>query len=228
MYLLEGNIGVGKSTFLTKFAQHCPDITVVQEPLDSWDKHLSGQSLLERFYTNPHRWAYTIETMTMMARIRDHMREQEHPNPLRVMERSIYSGHYCFGINSKLNGFLSDLEWSIYSQWIDHSFNKKCLPPKGFIYLRTSPEVCFERIGKRGRESEKGISFEYVKQIHDQHEKFLINKEGLTSSLKKVPVLVLDCTQDFANDDEIFAEHLEQLRKFFAPSRQAIARQQSL
>ncbi|QQR48702.1 deoxynucleoside kinase [bacterium] len=225
MFLLEGNIGVGKSTFLTKFAQHCPEITVVQEPLDSWDKHFSGQSLLERFYADPKRWAYTLETMTMIARIRDHLREQENANPLRVMERSIYSGHYCFGINSKLNGFLSDLEWLIYSQWIDYSFSKKCLPPHGFIYLRTTPEVCFERIGLRGRESEKGISLEYVRQIHDQHENFLIKKEGLADNVKNIPVLVLDCTQDFVNNDELFASYVDLLKNFFKQAQSVIGRQ---
>ena len=38
----------------------------------------------------------------------------------------------------------------------------------GFIYLKTSPEVCLERIKKRGRSEEKGfILFLFVIEIID-------------------------------------------------------------
>jgi len=40
-----------------------------------------------------------------------------------------------------------------------------------FIYLRSSPEKCLEKIKKRGRENEMNITLEYLKQIHDYHEK---------------------------------------------------------
>jgi len=33
MYIVEGNIGAGKSTFLKLLSQHVPQVTVVQEPV---------------------------------------------------------------------------------------------------------------------------------------------------------------------------------------------------
>jgi len=42
--------------------------------------------------------------------------------------------------------------------------------PSGYIYLRSDPEQCYERCIKRGRESEKNITLEYIIDIHNLHE----------------------------------------------------------
>ena len=44
-----------------------------------------------------------------------------------------------------------------------------------FIYLRSSPEKCLEKIYKRGRVNEMEISLEYLKNIHEYHEKAFDN-----------------------------------------------------
>ena len=110
MFIVEGNIGAGKSTFLTMVAKAAPHISVVLEPLHNWQRQTQGQSLLVNFMNNPGRWSYTMETLTMMCRVKDHLQEQSNPNPSRLMERSIYSGHYCFATNGYRNGFLTNLE----------------------------------------------------------------------------------------------------------------------
>jgi deoxyadenosine/deoxycytidine kinase len=38
--------------------------------------------------------------------------------------------------------------------------------PDVFIYLRATPELCMERIKKRGRECENEITLEYITQLH--------------------------------------------------------------
>jgi deoxyadenosine/deoxycytidine kinase len=214
MYLLEGNIGVGKSTFLSLIAQHCPEITVIQEPKENWATQDNGQSLLARFYADPQRWTYTIETLAMISRVKDHTREQQEKNPLRIMERSVYSGHYCFAKNGFANGHLSNMEWEIYSKWVEFLVQQKCHPPKGFIYLQAKPDICFARMQLRNRNGEEGLKLEYMQQIHDWHEKFLISKEGLFESLQKVPVLMLDCNADFANNPKQMQVHIEKINEF--------------
>ena len=71
MYILEGNIGAGKSTFLRLLSEHMPAIGISLEPVHNWQKEVYGQSLLANFYQEPRRWAYTFETMTMICRIQD-------------------------------------------------------------------------------------------------------------------------------------------------------------
>lgn len=43
------------------------------------------------------------------------------------------------------------------------------------MYLRTTPEVVYERMKARARSEEKCIPFEYLKQLHELHENWLIH-----------------------------------------------------
>ncbi len=215
MYIVEGNIGVGKSTFLKLVKQYLPEIEIFTEPKDNWTNQIYGQSLLGNFYKDPKRWAYTIETLAMACRARDHIREQEKKMFNVIMERSIYSGHYCFSLNGYQNGFFTQLEWQIYNNWIDFLLHKKCKPPHGFIYLKADPQICFDRVKKRNRISEKKITLAYLRQIDYWHERFLVQKEGIANNLKTIPVLILDCTHDFIENEENMYKHVAKLQAFF-------------
>ncbi len=214
MYILEGNTGVGKSTFLKLLAQHCPDVHVIPEPKDSWAAGFHGRSLLGNFYDDRQRWAYTMETFTMACRVKEHAKEQADPNPNRVMERSVYSGHFCFALNGHQDGMFNNIEWDIYRQWVDFLLRKACKPPLGFIYLKAQPEVCFGRIQKRNRAGEENVTLEYMKQIDYWHDKFLVQKDGVFEELTKVPVLILDCNTDFIINADLMKQHAEKIRMF--------------
>src|SRR3989337_1493014 len=99
MYILEGNIGAGKSTFLRLIKEHMPEIDVSFEPVHNWQKKVYGQSLLANFYQYPKRWAYTLETFAMICRVIEHLKDQSRCYQKKIIERSIYSGHYCFTLN---------------------------------------------------------------------------------------------------------------------------------
>lgn len=221
MYIVEGNIGAGKSTFLKLINEHVPHISVAFEPLHNWQSQVYGQSLLSNFYQDTKRWAFTMETFAMICRVREHMHEQQQNNPNRIMERSIYSGHYCFSVNGYKQGFVSDLEWGLYMQWFNFLIPNKCQPPLGFIYLRTDPEIAYTRLKKRNRLAEKKISLTYLKQIHDHHEAFLIQKEGLLPDLKTVPVLELDCNEEFESNPEKLQELFDKVQDFMLQTQQA-------
>jgi len=216
MYILEGNIGAGKSTFLTMLQKRVPEIAVALEPVHSWEKKVYGQSLLANFYTDPKRWSFSLETFAMICRVREHVFEQEHANHARIVERSIYSGHYCFVMNGYQNGFMTDLEWSMYQEWFNYLIPQRCKPPHGFIYLRCTPETALKRLKKRNRLAEKNITFTYLKQIHNQHEQFLTEKKDVLPELIHVPVLILDCDKEFATDEQEFQKHIDAIRAFIA------------
>jgi deoxyguanosine kinase len=212
MYILEGTIGAGKSTFLKLLAQYLPDLTVKLEPVDIWQSQEHGQSLLTNFYENPTRWAYTLETFTMICRVQEHRRLQKALEPI-IIERSIYSGHYVFARNSYESGFLNNLEWHLYNQFFNF-LTSRCTIPQGFIYLQTSPEIAYERIKKRNRSSEISISLDYLHQLNHQHEKFLCQKEDILPSLKDVPVLIIDCNKEFELDIQQFKQHCSRIQEF--------------
>jgi deoxyadenosine/deoxycytidine kinase len=213
MYILEGNIGVGKSTLLKKLKENLPELEVLTEPVNNWADQIFGQSLLENFYKETSRWAYTLENLAMIHRVKDHIEIQNKNNSNIVLERSIYSGHYCFARNSFQNGHLNQIEWEVYEKWINF-LHSNCQPPKGFIYLKANPETCISRIRKRNRLSEKSLTLAYIRQIDEWHEKFLMKKENLHKSLKSIPVLKIDCNLDFEDNPKILKSHLEKVKEF--------------
>lgn len=216
MFIVEGNIGAGKSTFLKLMQQQLPHISTALEPVALWDNADQGSSLLDHFMHDTQRWSYTMETFTMMCRVREHLhyQRQEVNNQFLIVERSIYSGHYIFARNGYQQGFMNRQEWQMYLRFFRYLIPGWCKPPQGFVYVRTNPEIAFSRIQKRKRASEMGISLAYLQQVHGMHEQFLINKEGVLEELRTVPVLVLDGNLEFEDDPHVAWAHSQQLAAF--------------
>ena len=42
------------------------------------------------------------------------------------------------------------------------------------VYLRTSPEVAFERLRQRGRKEEEGVPMAFIEGLHQSYEDWLI------------------------------------------------------
>lgn len=68
------------------------------------------------------------------------------------------------------------------------------------MYLRTTPEIVYERMRARGRFEENAVSLNYLRQLHELHENWLIHgrKE------RPAPVLILNADLDL---DGIEAEY---------------------
>jgi len=214
MYILEGNIGAGKSTFLKMLCKELSFISIGRETKNSWVTKVDGESLIANFYQTPKRWAYTLETLAMINRVAEHKTEQEKSYPFHIIERSIYSGYYCFAKNCYENGFLNEIEWNVYRQWYSFLTTDVCHIPQGFIYLRVDPDIAYERTKQRNRSEEKKITLGYLKQIHQHHESFLIDKISIHYEMVTTPVLVLDGNLDFEHNPEIFEKHCTAVEDF--------------
>jgi deoxyadenosine/deoxycytidine kinase len=215
MLIIEGNVGVGKSTFL-KYLQEHLDADVIFEPNELW-QNVDGHNLLEQFFLEPKRWAYTCQSYILQTRIDQIILELCDPNKKYcLMERSIYSGRYCFANVAYEIGWMNDLEWILYQKLWNHEIKQIDSLPTGFIYLRSSAEVCFQRIARRGRFEEKPITLDYLKRIEEKYENWFINKQGIDTIIANLPVLVLDFSVDFLKDPEIEQRSLKQIQTFIA------------
>jgi deoxyadenosine/deoxycytidine kinase len=131
------------------------------------------------------------------------------------LERSIMSSYNVFVKTSYEEKRLNSIEFAILSKYYDfftkinnieylssvneHSKSDQNLTnmnnmPFQIIYIKTTPEVCFSRLQGRSRESESGISLEYLTKIHLQYETWI-------ESLKKHNrnnVIVIDGNGDKA------------------------------
>ncbi|XP_069085090.1 deoxyguanosine kinase, mitochondrial-like [Pleurodeles waltl] len=214
---IEGNIAVGKSTFLTTLAKAFPGWHMVTEPVKKW-QHIQGSgacskntNLLQLMYQDPSRWSYTFQTFSCMGRLKAQLEpcsEQvmKIENPVQIFERSVYSDRYVFAKNLFDLGHMSEIEWTIYQDW--HSFLlqqfKDQVALNGILYLQATPEKCFERLRQRGRSEEEQVELGYLKDLHVQHEHWLTEKctKVHFENIKNVPVLVLDANKDFKDNPE--------------------------
>ncbi len=215
-FVVEGNIGAGKSTFL-KIIKDYLDVQIVFEPHHKWQQVVDGQNLLEKFYADTSRWAYTFQTYAFVTRV---MEQEEHARrnsySVQILERSVFSDRYCFAKNSYEIGCMNALEWQLYQEWFSWLIDNYVVKPAGFIYLRTDPSVCHERLKKRDRYEEANVALTYLKQLHDKHESWLIYKQGVADYLQDIPVLQLACNKDFEHNKDQQAQHITKIISFLA------------
>ena len=172
---LDGNIGAGKSTLLEKIGTAFPHIKVVPEPVDTWTrlKNKEGRNLLELFYEDKRRWAYTFQNAAILSRLKtlkDALSEAG-PGQIIVTERSVLTDRFVFAQMLKDKGEIDPLEWDLYEMWYNNFASD--LPMAGVIYITTGVATSSERIKKRGRGGEEGIPDAYLKDLAAQHEVWL-------------------------------------------------------
>ncbi|XP_025787545.1 deoxyguanosine kinase, mitochondrial isoform X1 [Lynx canadensis] len=231
---IEGNIAVGKSTFVKLLTETYPEWHIATEPVATWQnvqaagtqKAYTAQNLgnlLDMMYQEPARWSYTFQTCSFMSRLKVQLepfpeKQLQSKKAVQIFERSVYSDRYIFAKNLFENGSLSDIEWHIYQDW--HSFLLQEFASRvklhGFIYLQATPQVCWKRLHHRAREEEKGIELAYLEQLHSQHEAWLVHKTTRLhfEALLNIPVLVLDVNDDFSEEETKQEELLKKVNTF--------------
>lgn len=213
-FIIEGNIGSGKTTLMKMLSEkYTSDTEFLYEPVGVWQSYRDekGTNLLDLFYTDQKRWAYTMQTVAFMTRMQDITRPQV--RPLRFSERSVYTDIYVFAENCYLSGKMNKVEWDLYNSWYKWLTTSKIvdkIEPDGFIYVRADPEKSLERLKKRGRSEESDVPLEYLTDIHKRHDEWLMSKEMTT------PVLVLDGNKEFLDDEETFSEFEGKIAEFIA------------
>ena len=171
---LDGNVGAGKSFLLDHIAKAFPDVEVVQEPVGEWMrlKNAEGKSLLELFYEDKRRWAYTFQNCAILTRLRT-IKEALETTKKRVIvtERSVLTDRYVFAEMLRESGDIDALEWELYMNWFN-TFTRD-LPMGGVIYLTTGVGTSAERIVQRGRHGEEHIPLDYLSALDAQHHRWL-------------------------------------------------------
>jgi deoxyadenosine/deoxycytidine kinase len=181
VYSIEGNIGTGKSTLLEilkKRYQNVPNIVFIDEPVKEWDeiKDLEGNTMLQKFYGNQEKYSFAFQMMALISRIKK-LKDaiNKNPNSVIISERSVYTDKYVFAQMLYDTKKIEEVEFQIYMKWFD-SFTKECKIEK-VIYVKTSPEICHERISKRSRIGEEVIPLKYLQDCNYYHDKMISNSD---------------------------------------------------
>jgi deoxyadenosine/deoxycytidine kinase len=154
---LDGNIGCFKTSILNYFHKYYKT-PVDLEPVENWSEYLKNMY-------NTDKSTYNFQIRVWL----DRCWIQEKSNTILLMERSPYFIKNVFVEKAYEDKTISEEEYKNILTL--HKTTDKLWEPQGYIYLRSNPEICFNRIIKRGREAEKNIKIEYLKRIHELHDK---------------------------------------------------------
>lgn len=142
---VDGNIGSGKSSVLTALEKK--GYNVQREKIDEWP--------LKEFYEDQDRWKFLMQ----MAVINSMM-----DLPFDVVhERCPESALAVFWESD------NQTEDRVCKSLYEHLMWK----PDVHIYLRASPDVCFERLQTRKQVGDSGVTLEYITKIHEKYERFM-------------------------------------------------------
>jgi len=178
---IEGNIGAGKSTLLRALRDAHPDWTFIDEPIDTWTalKNNTG-NLLECFYGNQARWAYTFQNCSILSRFQLiekailENKDKYSGKHIYVTERSLGTDYHVFAKMLKEDGKLDELEFELYERWLAE-LEKTCTPLSGIVLVDTAPQTCVNRIKNRNREGEEGIPLSYLELLNTFQNRWLDN-----------------------------------------------------
>ena len=187
IYSIEGGIGSGKTTLLEHIETlGNPSIIVLKEPVDIWTsvRDNNGENILEKFYKDPKTYAFPFQVLAFHTRLQS-VKKAIEDNPtidIILCERSLHADGHIFAKMLYDDGMIDDISYKIYEKMYEDGINQ--FPLAGIVYLDVEPEICAERIVKRGRPGEEDISLDYLKRCHEYHRQWL-TKEDLTYPVEK-------------------------------------------
>lgn len=174
IFTIDANIGAGKTTVL-EYLHSFYRIPIDPEPVQKWEPYL------QEMYKND-RGAFEFQVRVWL----DRCWVQQRPNMAPIlMERSPYFQSNVFVPVNVDNGRFTPHEHEMIAEMYGRSM--AMWSPQGYIYLRSDPVKCQQRISKRGRDSESTIPLDYLTALHKYHEAAYMR--GIAAGM---PIIVID------------------------------------
>jgi len=196
--VVEGPVGVGKTSLARRLAQHFGAVTLLEKPDEN--------PFLANFYRDPPRYALATQLFFLFQRgneVRD------------LAQMDLFSSNtvadYLFEkdmLFAQLN--LNDEEFALYQQ-IYHSLQLQAPAPDLVIYLQAEPETLAERVHFRGQQYEHAISDDYLFRVAKGYSDFFYHYDA-------APVLMVNAEHlNFGEGDEDFSLLLQRIEEMRGP-----------
>lgn len=201
---LEGNIGSGKSTLIKLLKERISKWTFLFEPVEEWTKvkNNNDKNILDLFYQDKKRWAYTFQNLAFFTRTNQLLKELSE-NKIIITERSVLTDKNVFSKILFDQKDMNEIEYKSYLMLIE-TFNQK-VKFHGHIYLKTDIDKTYQRINKRSRSSESEIEIDYLKKLDEYHNLWLEEKNN---------VLILDGNKEFETNQNDLDTLVKKIEKF--------------
>ncbi|OGT01971.1 MAG: deoxyadenosine kinase [Gallionellales bacterium RBG_16_57_15] len=196
--VIEGPIGVGKTSLARRFAQHTGAAALLEKPLEN--------PFLARFYQDPPRYALATQLFFLFQRgneVRD-LAQMD-------MFRASTVADYLFDkdpLFARLN--LSDAEFALYQQ-IFRTLQLEAPVPDLVIYLQAAPETLAGRVRRRAKPYEQAITDDYLLRVAQGYSDFFYHYDA-------APVLMVNTEHlNFEEGDGDFALLLQRIEEMRGP-----------
>lgn len=161
--LLAGNIGAGKTSLTERLGSRLNWQTAYESVVDN--------PYLSDFYSDMRSWSFHLQVFFLGHRAHQYLDLYNSPQSA-ILDRSLYEDAYIFARALHHLGNLNKRDYVAYRRVFD--LVVKHLPaPDLLIYVKAPVSVLIERIQRRGREMESGISFDYLSLLDSFYEDWL-------------------------------------------------------
>jgi deoxyguanosine kinase len=195
---VEGNIGAGKTTLVSKIAEDFNAKTVFERFADN--------PFLPKFYKDQNRYAFPLEMSFLADRyqqISDDLAQFD------LFKDFIVADYHIFKSLIFAKVTLAEDEFRLYKTLFDIIY-KEMPKPDLYIYLYQNTERLLQNIKRRGRSYEQEIPAEYLDKINNGYLDYIKTQQDLN-------VLIIDISElDFLKNQEDYIFVLEEIQKKLA------------
>jgi deoxyadenosine/deoxycytidine kinase len=163
LILVAGNIGAGKTSLTERIGSRLGWETAYESVADN--------PYLPDFYTDMRAWSFHLQVFFLGHRAEQHLELMALPQSA-ILDRSIYEDAYIFARALHHMGNISERDFLAYRKIFDLMI-KTLPPPDLLIYLKAPVPVLVERIRRRGRSIESGITADYLALLETFYEEWM-------------------------------------------------------
>lgn len=163
LILVAGNIAAGKTSLAERLGSRLGWRTSYESVVDN--------PYLADFYADMRQWAFHLQVFFLGHRAQQYLELANGPQSA-IADRSIYEDAHIFARVLHHMDNLSERDYQSYRRIYDMVVAG--LPkPDLLLYLKASVPVLLDRIRRRGRDMEKGITPEYLSLLETFYEEWM-------------------------------------------------------